>query len=95
VREGEREGERERERERDVYYWAVDLLKRHSGIVWVRGISLRARHKEVGEPFLLRYAKAENNVESSRKATRSEGDNLEESATRAHLPLGERTWWEM
>ena len=38
--------------------------------------------------LLLRWAKAEKDIESSRKFTRSEGDNLEESATRALMRHG-------
>jgi len=42
------------------------------------------------ETLLLSWAKAERYSEESRKATRSEGDDLEESATRALMRHGGR-----
>jgi len=56
-------------------------------------------HWIVGERddyYLLSWAKAEKDSEKSRNTTRSEGDDLEESATRALIchEGGEQTRWE-
>jgi len=42
----------------------------------------------------MSWAKAEKDSEKTRKATRSEGDDSEESAKSALMRHGERTWWE-
>jgi hypothetical protein len=45
--------------------------------------------------LLLSWAKAGRHSEGRGKATRSEGDDLEESAARALMRHGEEsTWWE-
>jgi hypothetical protein len=66
--------------------------------------------RESERRLLLSWAKAEKDYKEGRKATRSEGDDLEESATRAlegedvmshapwremsHAPWREKMWWE-
>jgi hypothetical protein len=44
--------------------------------------------------LLLSWAKAGKDSRGRSKATRSEGDDLEESAARALMRHGGRTWWE-